>query len=557
MPTKTKKRILMVNEGGHLHTGYGNYGLEVLTRLYNTDKYEIAEFSSFTTIEQARDNKAICPWKIYANAVHKDDPRYEQMKARGDCSFGSWRFERVVLDFKPDIVFDIRDYWMLAFENDSPLREYFHWSIMPTVDSSPQNESWLETFIQADSVFTYSDWGKEVLEDEGGGKIETCGVASPGVDLNVFTPTKDKNVHRDSMGLSGDLNIVGTVMRNQKRKLYPELFEAFANYIEKCIKEGREDLAKKSYLYVHTSYPDSGWEIPQLLARYGLSHKALFTYLCGNCGYYFSSFFQDARTVCKKCSHTSAMLPNSAKGLTRKQLADVYNLFDAYVQYSICEGFGMPQVEAIACGVPIFTVGYSAMTEIGVKSGGFVVPPKTKFLELETGAYRVYPDNDYLVDSLFNFFIKPLPARAKFNFQARQTAEKFYDWDVTAKIWENHFDSIELTGNQGKWDTKVSIHEPAESIPPQHENWNNEDFVEWLILDVLGRPDLINGHYSMEAYRSLHYGIRKVGEEYVNITRQDLFNAAKAKAKLKALAEKARMGMVTVLKEDFIEAANE
>lgn len=553
----TKKRILMVNEGSHLLTGYSTYGKEVLSRLYKTEKYELAEFASFTTVEAARENKHSIPWKVYPNAVPDNDPRSQVMQQRGDGVFGAWRFDRVLLDFKPDIVFDIRDYWMLSFENQSPLRPFFHWSIMPTVDSAPQNEAWLETFMQADSVLTYSDWGQEVLRDEGGGKINLCGVASPGVDLDVFRPIPNKAAHRDRMGLGGDINILGTVMRNQKRKLYPDLFESFAKFIDMCVAKNRIDIAQKSFLYAHTAYPDNGWSIPSLLKEYGLCHKVLFTYVCSNCGAYFPAFFQDARTVCKGCNYTSALLANTSTGLNRKQLADIYNLFDAYIQYSICEGFGMPQVEAISCGLPLFTVGYSAMTEVGKKSGGVIIPPRTKFLEMETGAYRVYPDNDYMVDALYKFFTKPGPMRAKQGFSARQCAEKFYNWDTVAKIWENHFDSIELKGLQGKWDLKKPLHTPEQSMPPESESWKNEEFTQWLIIKVLGRPELLHSHYAMEITRALNYGIRKVGEEHHRVSRQDIFDAALQRALNAKHTEESRMNSQVLMEQDYIKVAYE
>ena len=33
------------------------------------------------------------------------------------------------------------------------------------------------------------------------------------------------------MGLDPDCKIIGTVMRNQRRKLYPDLFEAFKKFL--------------------------------------------------------------------------------------------------------------------------------------------------------------------------------------------------------------------------------------------------------------------------------------------------------------------------------------
>ena len=545
------KRILMVNEGSHLLTGYATYGNEVLTRLYNTGKYELAEFASSSYIEDAMSGRY--PWKFYPNSVKENDPRHGEYKSQPANSFGRWRFERVLLDFKPDIVWDIRDFWMMLFEEESPLRPYFHWTIMPTVDSAPQNEAWIETFIDADSVFTYSDWGGSVLQEQGGGKINYMGSASPGVDLNIFKPYPDKNKHRDIMGLQDNLNIVGTVMRNQKRKLYPDLFDSFAKFIELCIKRGRQDLAQKTFLYAHTSYPDLGWNIPDLLKKYGVCHKVLFTYKCHHCHSYFPAFFQDAKTVCIKCNSLAAGLVNTQHGLSRQELADIYNMFDCYIQYSICEGFGMPQVEAIACGVPLMSVDYSAMTEIVKRSNGYLLKPKIKFLELETGAYRVYPDNDYTAEQLFKFLSLPQPIRAKKGFVARKAAAQYYDWDIVAKIWENHFDNIELKGLQGKWDLPQITKDVPQSLPEETKDMSNDEFVKWLILYIWQEPNKLNSHTALGMLRTLNHGFEQTGRNIKSVSRNDVFLYMLSRANNKIHAEDARSNRLQLNTQDFLE----
>jgi hypothetical protein len=60
---------------------------------------------------------------------------------------------------------------MLEYQERSPFRPFYHWAIMPTVDAAPQDEQWVATFLNADSVFTYSDWGMDVLRAQTGGRI--------------------------------------------------------------------------------------------------------------------------------------------------------------------------------------------------------------------------------------------------------------------------------------------------------------------------------------------------------------------------------------------------
>ena len=321
---------------------------------------------------------------------------------------------------------------MLGYQSQSPLRDYYHWAIMPTVDSAPQRPEWVDVFSMADGVFTYSDWSGKVLRDESGGSIDPVASASPGVDIEKFTPVSNKSSHKQEMGLFGDIKIIGTVMRNQKRKLYPDLFKAFRRYLDCCEESGQTELAKKTFLYCHTSYPDVGWDFPILLKEFGLGNKVLFTYYCRQSKKCFPSFFHGAQAVSPFTNTITAVMPSVVQGITDEQLRDVICLFDVYIQYAICEGFGMPQVEAASCGVPIMSVDYSAMSDVVRKLDGYPIKVKRLFRELETGAYRAMPDNEDLAQSLVRFFSSPEPVRQRRGFKARELVVKNYTWDITA-----------------------------------------------------------------------------------------------------------------------------
>jgi glycosyltransferase involved in cell wall biosynthesis len=439
---KSKLKILMVSEASFLSSGFSIYTREILSRLYNTNKYEIAEFASYGLVNDPRD-KSI-PWRYYANAVKEDDQRHKEYSSRGDNQFGRWRFEKVLLDFRPDVVIDIRDYWMSSYQGISPLRKFFHWILMPTVDSAPQQEEWIDTFLSADSIFTYSDWGAEVLKKQSSGKINYIDTASPGVDLSVFTPMQDNKELRQQFGIPPDSFIVGSVMRNQKRKLIPELMVSFRKVID-TLKENDNKIGEKIYLYLHTSYPDAGWDLPELLKEHRLANRVFFTYLCRRCSQIESSVFVGPQKVCSRCLEKSMTFSSVTNGVSTEQLAKIYNLFDIYVQYSICEGFGCPQTEAGACGLPVFTVDYSAMCDIVKKLEAVPIQPKSYFKELETKAIRVYPDNDQLADEIVKMCNMTMSERSAKGQKTRQLTEKHYNWDDISKKWEKHLDKIDET----------------------------------------------------------------------------------------------------------------
>ena len=225
-----KKKVLFVSEASYLNTGYATYSREVLKRLHATGKYELAEFSVYGT-EDHKDRGTIL-WKNYPNMPQPGNE--EQNKVYGQDAlnqFGKWRFDRICIDFKPDIVLTIRDWWMDAFIQHSPLRKCFKWIWMPTVDAMPQNEEWIDSFSDADTVLTYSDWAVDVLKSQSDKMNVKC--AAPPSASEDFVEIPNKSAHKEKMGIDPEWKIIGTVMRNQRRKLFPELFQAFGKYLKK------------------------------------------------------------------------------------------------------------------------------------------------------------------------------------------------------------------------------------------------------------------------------------------------------------------------------------
>ena len=153
-----KKKILFCSEATFLNTGYATYTREILNYLHGTGKYEIAEMASYGERNDPR--AAGIPWKYYGvmpNINCEPKAGKEEIDAyhsRGTNQFGEFIFEHVCLDFMPDVVCDIRDFWMLDFAELSANRPYFKWAVMPTVDARPQARQWVATCGSADACFT-------------------------------------------------------------------------------------------------------------------------------------------------------------------------------------------------------------------------------------------------------------------------------------------------------------------------------------------------------------------------------------------------------------------
>ena len=474
-----KKKILFCTEATWLSTGYAKYYKEIISRVHATDKYEIAEFGSYG---DSRDERAkSIPWKFYGNLPQneREDRIYKSNKLN---EFGLYKIDSVLADFQPDIVVDARDPWMFDFLQKSQFRDNFKLVLTPTVDSAPQKKIWIdEIFKKADAVTTYSKFGKNHLVEEG---VDVKAVTSPGVDLELFSP-KNKREVRSTWGLGKNLKIIGTVMRNQKRKCFADLFEAYAELRRKYrnIKE-----VEKSVLLCHTSWPDHGWDLPELLRRTQIQRHTIFTYKCDACTQTFFSWFLPCENgtgkgMCIFCGEMQAHMPNTHNGVTEEELADIYNLMDIYIQPAICEGWGLPIVEAKSCGIPGLYSNYSAMEDHVENGGGMPIEIDRFYVEPETMAVRSLPSQKSMVEGMKKLLVEN-KNRLKLGKKARECCEKLHNWNITSDKFIKIFDDLEVHSRNNTWDRR-----PLIKIIPKYkpQGLSDIDFIRWCYVSYLNR----------------------------------------------------------------------
>lgn len=526
-----KKRILMCAESHDINSGFGRYTQEILKRLYANPNYEVAEFASYKSTGSAR----TAPWKVYPNAVPDNHPDAEKYKANPINQFGQWRFDKVVLHFRPDIVFDIRDYWMFSYQELSPLRKYFHWIVAPTIDSIPQRPEWLSTFQNADVVLTHTEWAENYLKSLDR-PINIRGCVSDSVDTDEFKPVSwTKNYHKAKYGLPTDSIIIGSVMRNQKRKLIGGLFQSLRQLID-------QTQNNKIYLYLHTSYPEAqGWNIPELLQEYNVFNNVLFTYYSPGSKKIIPSLYKGPSCVCPDGSG-HMIFPNVVHGVNNDQLCQIYNLFDIYVQYAICEGLGIPQLEAASCGVPIFAVNYSGMEEITTKVEG----KKINYLlskELETGSDRATPDNNHLVSEIVDWLNLSDEDKESLSARTRDLLVQNYSWDKTTSHFVSIFDSLEP---KDLWETPL-ISNPTATVP---EKLSNREFVDFIVDRILVEPLLKNTYFVQSVIRGLDETFTNNGK-FGNADRKEAVKYLEILLNNKIYCEQIRSGQIK-LEDDFL-----
>lgn len=318
-----KKRILLVNDFSQLPTGYGTYGRHLLSGLQ--EHYEVAELGCYINQNDPRIDK--CDWPVFANKPLDPEAlkRYEENPV---AEYGDHSFNSVLLKWKPSHVISITDPWAFEFVLRSPLRDYFSHVLMPTVDAFPNMSDWIDYYAQADALLAYSEFGKDSMLAQCN-TLNFIDVASPSVSKELKQLPKEERAKIRKLASMPEGYIIGTVMRNQPRKLFADLFQAFAKFLKET---GRKDV----FLYCHTGFPDLGWNIPELLMEYELTNRVLFTYKCKNCGAMSVRFFSDSVCHCEECGKFTNAISGTGNGLNDLELCYAYNMMDCYVQCAKC-----------------------------------------------------------------------------------------------------------------------------------------------------------------------------------------------------------------------------
>jgi GT2 family glycosyltransferase len=119
------------------------------------------------------------------------------------------------------------------------------------------------------------------------------------------------------------------------------------------------------------------------------------------------------------------------------QLGSLYASADCLVQASRGEGWGMPALEAMACGLPVIATHWSAMTDFLDETVGYplqvdrLVPAKAKCPYYE-GFRWAEPSYDHLRTLMRHVFEHPEEARAR-GAQAAHAAHARWTWDHAAE----------------------------------------------------------------------------------------------------------------------------
>lgn len=174
-----------------------------------------------------------------------------------------------------------------------------------------------------------SQFGKQALQNKGFDPL----YAPHAIDTTIYRPQQqDRTAIRASLKVPADAFVIGMVANNQglpSRKAFPQVFDAFSQFQRRH---------SDAILYVHADVigRNNGVNLIELGNAFEIPADSL-------------------RTSDQLAYHL---------GLPQQLVANVYACFDVLCMPSFGEGFGIPLIEAQACGVPVITTDWTAMSEL-------------------------------------------------------------------------------------------------------------------------------------------------------------------------------------------------
>ena len=299
-------------------TGYGQQTKFLIDKLLQTG-FKVANFSNFGMQGKIEDVKT-----PYGKFTHYP-MGYTQYSADSlPIWFKDFSSHHPALKSAMITLYDQWVYNDMQFEGD-----IFAWTPLDHVTLPPN----VAKFLVRNNVtpITMSPHGQRLLERAG---IESRYIPHA-IDTKVMKPTEQvfgKPV-RDYLGVPADAFLVGMVAANKAnglvhRKAFAEQFMAFSLFVKDT---------PNAYLYVHAEPSNAfgGFQLVQLARACGIPNENI--------------IFLNPDT--------------NRVGYPEEYLAGVYTACDVMLQVSYGEGFGIPTIEAQACGTRVITSNWAAQQD--------------------------------------------------------------------------------------------------------------------------------------------------------------------------------------------------
>jgi glycosyltransferase involved in cell wall biosynthesis len=307
----------------------------------------------------------------------------------------------------PGLVILLTDPWVLNPRICAGL-PMLAWTPVDHEPLMPRTHEWLASSKAI--PLAMSHFGERMMKDNGFSPF----YAPHGFDSNVFKPL-DRAEARRLLKIPESAFLVGMVAANLgSRKCYPQALQAFKAF--------KQRVGRDAQLYLHTQLEREGGEnLPAICDMLGLA------------------------------PHTSDPY-RMVIGAPAMSVAALMNAFDVLLNPAQGEGFGVPQVEAQACGTPVICTDFSASPEVAPASvGNWNVPGQPEWTGFES--YQLRPNVEALTEALVKAYEEPEKDRLQRRASVADWALQEYEVEhVTQTYWkpvlEDTFDRISFNNRR-------------------------------------------------------------------------------------------------------------
>ena len=308
--------------------------------------------------------------------------------------------------FKADLLISLQDNWVLPADYNQRIKPT-KWASWFPVDSDPIPEQVANISRTADYPVVYSRFGLAQAQSVG---IPATYIPH-GVDTAVFHPltAEERSETRNRLGWPQDAFICVMVAANKgtpSRKAFAENIQAFGRFRE---------THPNAMLYLHTlaSQQHGGVDIQKILTACGVPGEAV--------------------RIVDQYSYVI--------GLPAEYLAACYGAADVLLAASMGEGFGIPIIEAQACGCPVISSNFTSMPELTV-NGYSVDPVQRWWTPLNTWA--CIPSIAGIHEALEKIAGWSEAERHDRNEYGVFHMREHYDWDVCVRdYWAPFLERVE------------------------------------------------------------------------------------------------------------------
>jgi glycosyltransferase involved in cell wall biosynthesis len=293
-----------------------------------------------------------------------------------------------------DIIIPLVDAWVLDPSLYGPRVVTCPWF---PVDSDPLPIHVLEKVRQCATGIVFSKFGQRKAAE-----VDLDVLYVPhGVDTTISRPI-DRAAARAKIGLPNDRFVIGMVAANHgtpSRKALPQCLEAFAEFRRRH---------PEAFLYLHTGVgkPLDGNSVDLMLLGASLG-------------------ILDAMGIADQYSVQF--------GLRDDEMTALYNSFDVLLSPSLGEGFGVPILEAQACGCPVIVGDWTAMSEIGFVGEKIPISETIRHWS-GIGGYQFIPRVGAIVEALESVFARS-PRSAEMIAAARSPALAYDIRRIVHEYW--------------------------------------------------------------------------------------------------------------------------